>query len=61
MQRYPGHRKTPEASYKLAVILQRQGRSSESKALLQRIVDEYGASSPDTVNKANAYLDKYFP
>ena len=60
VQRYPGHRKTPEASYKLAMIFQRQGRSAEAKALLQKIVDEYGVTSTDTVNKANAYLDENF-
>ena len=60
VDRYPKHRKVPESTYKLAMIHQRQGQSAEAEALLNKIVSEYSALSPPTVNKANNYLDKHF-
>jgi tol-pal system protein YbgF len=60
IERYPDFRKTPDSSYKLAKIYDEMGDEQKSKALLQKIVTEYGQTSPATVAQASAYLDKHF-
>ena len=44
----------------LALIHHRQGRGAEARALLEQIVSDYGDASPETVRRAQAYLDEHF-
>lgn len=60
VKRYPDFRKTPESSFKLAKIYDQMGDQQKSKALLQKIVRDYGQKSPSTVSQASAYLDQHF-
>lgn len=60
VQRYPDYRKTPDATFKLARIYYQEGDKAKAEELLNKIVRDYGQTSPSTVKMANSYLDKYF-
>ena len=52
------HSKAADASYKLAVVLDKSGKKAESKALLQEVISQYAGRSDSTVSLAQAYLKK---
>jgi len=52
------HSKAADASYKLAVVLDKSGKKAESKALLQEVISQYAGKSDSTVSLAQAYLKK---
>lgn len=52
------HSKAADASYKLAVVLDKSGKKSESKALLQEVISQYSGKRDSTVSLAQAYLKK---
>lgn len=52
------HSKVPDASYKLAVVLDKSGRQSESRSLLQDVISQYAGRRDSTVSLAQAYLRK---
>ena len=52
------HSKAADASYKLAVVLDKSGKKAESKALLQEVISKYSGKSDSTVSLAQAYLKK---
>jgi tol-pal system protein YbgF len=55
---HSGHSKAADASYKLAVVLDKSGKKAESKALLQEVISQYAGKSDSTVSLAQAYLKK---
>lgn len=60
VQRYPAFRKTPESTYKLAVIYDQMGDKKKAEALLNKVAKDYRQTSPDAAKQANAYLSKHF-
>ena len=52
------HSKAADASYKLAVVLDKSGKKAESKALLHEVISQYAGKSDSTVSLAQAYLKK---
>ena len=58
--REPGGTALGEAVRSWLLDGEHENLSAEAEALLKKIVSEYSALSPPTVNKANSYLDKHF-
>ena len=58
--RYPAFRKTPDSTYQLATVHQQLGDDEKAEELLHALVKDYAELSPDTVHRANDYLDKNF-
>ena len=56
IDQYPEHGKTPDASYKYAVTLHKQGRIDEARQWLQKVINSYAGKADATVQLARSYL-----
>jgi tol-pal system protein YbgF len=61
LEKFPSHRKAPDASYKLARVYHEQGNGEEAKALLKKVVADNAGKSSSTVQLAKDFLSKNYP
>lgn len=55
---YPDHVKTPDATYKYAVALDKSGDKDGAKQWLQTVIKRYSGKADSTVRLAQSYLDR---
>ena len=55
---YPQHAKAPDALYKQGKIAFLKGDKAKSKKLMQRVIDEYGASGSTAPQLAKQFMDE---
>lgn len=58
---HPQHTKAPDALYELGKIYFLKGDKVKAKALLQQVIDSYGASGSSAPQSAKLFLDQNFP
>jgi len=55
---FPQHTKTPDALYKLGKVAFLKGDKPKAKKLMQRVIDEYGASGSSAPQLAKQFIDE---
>lgn len=55
---HPEHSKAADATYKIGVTLDRQGKTEQAKQWLQKVIDNYSGKADTTVRLAKSYLEK---
>ena len=55
---YPQHTKAPDALYKQGKISFMRGDKAKSRKLMQRVIDEYGASGSSAPQLAKQFIDE---
>src|SRR5690554_2482021 len=55
---HPEHSKAADATYKIGVTLDRQGKAEQAKQWLQKVIDNYSGKADTTVRLAKSYLEK---
>lgn len=55
---FPQHAKAPDALYKLGKVAFLQGDKPKAKKLMQRVIDEYGASGSSAPQLAKQFMDE---
>jgi len=55
---YPQHAKAPDALYKQGKIAFMRGDKAKAKKLMQRVIDEYGASGSSAPQLAKQFIDE---
>jgi tol-pal system protein YbgF len=55
---FPQHTKAPDALYKLGKVAFLKGDKAKSKKLMQRVIDEYGASGSTAPQLAKQFIDE---
>ena len=57
---FPAHRKVPAAMFKVGKVRHLRGDLEQAKAILQRVVEEYGDTAEPAARLAKTYLARYF-
>ena len=61
IESYPEHGKAADATYKLGVTLDRQGKKAEARTMLNRVMTQFSGKADGTVALAKSYLEKMTP
>ena len=60
LEDFPAHRKVPAAMFKVGKVRHLRGDLEQAKAILQRVVEEYGDTAEPAARLAKTYLARYF-
>jgi tol-pal system protein YbgF len=61
LSEFPQHAKAPDALYKQGKIAFMRGDKAKAKKLMQRVIDEYGASGSSAPQLAKQFIDENLP
>ncbi|MEH6604739.1 MAG: tol-pal system protein YbgF [Pseudomonadales bacterium] len=61
LENFPGHRKSADATFKLAQVYHRLGDAAQAKAMAEAVITQYSQTSATTAQLARDFLSENYP